>query len=58
MKITEKLAAEYSGDLIKFVPDLENSSTFINVMSLNYNFTKDLSGREKEILTSLFTGLG
>jgi len=42
MKITEKLAAEYSGDLIKFVPDVENSSTFINVMSLNYNFTKDL----------------
>jgi len=42
MKITEKLAAEYSGDLIKFVPDEENNSTFINVLSLNYNFTKDL----------------
>jgi hypothetical protein len=42
MKLSEKLAAEYSGDLIKFVPDLESQSTFINVLSLNYNFTKDL----------------
>ena len=42
MKLSEKLAAEYSGDLIKFVPDLEHQSTFINVLSLNYNFTKDL----------------
>jgi len=42
MKLTEKMAAEYSGDLIKFVPDDENNSTFINVLSLNYNFTKDL----------------
>jgi hypothetical protein len=42
MKLSEKLAAEYSGDLIKFVPDPDNQSTFINVLSLNYNFTKDL----------------
>ena len=42
MKITEKLAASYSGDLIRFVPDDEERSTFINVVSLNYNFTKDL----------------
>lgn len=41
-KITEKMAVEYSGDLIKFIPDDENHSTFINVLSLNYNFTKDL----------------
>ncbi len=42
MKITEQLAAEYSGDKIIFMPDDENNSTFINVLSLNYNFTKDL----------------
>ncbi len=42
MKITEKLAAEYNGDLIRFTPDVDSSSTFINVLSFNYNFTKDL----------------
>ncbi|MCK5137021.1 MAG: carbohydrate binding family 9 domain-containing protein [Bacteroidales bacterium] len=42
LKLTEKLAAEYSGDLIRFTPDEDNRSTFINVLSLNYNFTKDL----------------
>ncbi len=42
MKITEKLSAQYSGDLIYFTPDEDNLSTFINVGSLNYNFTKDL----------------
>jgi hypothetical protein len=42
LKFTEKMAGEYSGDLIRFTPDTENSSTFINVVSLNYNFTKDL----------------
>jgi len=42
MKITEKLAVQYSGDLIQFIPDEEDLSTFINVLSLNYNFTKDL----------------
>jgi hypothetical protein len=41
-KITEKMALEYGGDLIRFTPDDENQSTFINVLSLNYNFTKDL----------------
>ncbi|MCK5068233.1 MAG: carbohydrate binding family 9 domain-containing protein [Bacteroidales bacterium] len=42
VKITEKMAVEYSGDLIKFTPDEENLSTLINVLSLNYNFTNDL----------------
>ncbi len=42
MKITEKMAVEYSGDLIKFSPDEENFSTLINVFSVNYNFTNDL----------------
>lgn len=42
MKITEKLSAQYSGDLIQFNPDPDSSSTLINVISLNYNFTRDL----------------
>jgi hypothetical protein len=42
MKLTEKMAVEYEGDLIKFTPDEDDQSTFINVLSFNYNFTKDL----------------
>ncbi|MEA3462081.1 MAG: DUF5916 domain-containing protein, partial [Bacteroidota bacterium] len=42
VKITEKMALEYSGDLIKFTPDEEDQSTLINVFSVNYNFSKDL----------------
>jgi hypothetical protein len=42
VKITEKMAVEYSGDLIKFTPDEENQSTTINILSVNYNFTNDL----------------
>lgn len=41
-KLTEKLALEYSFDLLKFQPDTNNSSTFINVLSVYYNFTNDL----------------
>ncbi len=41
-KITEKMAVEYSGDLIQFTPDDDNLSTLINILSVNYNFTKDL----------------
>ena len=42
MKFTDKLSTEYSGDLIRFTPDPDSSSTLINVVALNYNFTKDL----------------
>ncbi len=42
LKITENLSAQYTGDLIHFNPDTTNSSTVINVLSLNYNFTRDL----------------
>jgi len=41
-KITEKMAVEYSGDLIQFTPDDDNLSTLINILSVNYNFTNDL----------------
>jgi hypothetical protein len=42
LKFTEKFSAEYHGDLIRFAPDEQQESTFINVLILNYNFTKDL----------------
>ncbi len=42
VKLTEKMAVEYSGDLIKFTPDEDDLSTLINILSVNYNFTKDL----------------
>jgi len=42
VKITKKLALEYSFNLLKYNPDTTNASTFINVLSASYNFTKDL----------------
>ena len=42
MKFSKKLAFEYNANYLKFSPDTTNQSTFINIISLNYNFTKDL----------------
>lgn len=42
VKVTEKMSLSYSGDLIKFTPDIEENSTFINVLTVNYNFTNNL----------------
>ena len=42
VKVTEKMSLSYSGDLIKFTPDEEENSTFINVLTVNYNFTNNL----------------
>ncbi len=42
MKFSKKLAFEYSANYLKFSPDTTNQSAFINIISLNYNFTKDL----------------
>jgi len=42
VKITEKMALEYGGDLIQFTPDDDHLSTLINVLSVNYNFSSDL----------------
>ncbi len=36
------MSLAYSGDLIKFTPDIEENSTLINVLSVNYNFTNNL----------------
>ncbi|MCK5169633.1 MAG: hypothetical protein KAQ75_07120, partial [Bacteroidales bacterium] len=41
-KLLEKLAIEYSTSYINFTPDTLNKSTFINILTINYNFSKDL----------------
>jgi len=41
-KLSNKLAVEYSGNLLQFDPDTTNSSAFINILSMQYNITKDL----------------
>ena len=42
VKLTDKMAVGYEGDIVRFTPDTTNSSTFINVLKCNYNFTRDL----------------
>jgi len=42
IKITSKLAVEYSFQRVWYQPDTNNKSTLINVLSVYYNFTKDL----------------
>ncbi len=41
-KPVSNLALEYSFDILKFRPDPDNNSAFINILSANYNFTRDL----------------
>lgn len=42
MKFSKKLTLEYNANYLKFSPDTTDQSVFINILSLNYNFTKDL----------------
>ncbi len=42
IKLFQNLSLSYSGNYLKFNPDDDNNSTFINVVSANYNFTKDM----------------
>ncbi len=42
LKLSSKLAVEYSFQRIWYEPDTANYSTLINVLSVYYNFTKDL----------------
>jgi hypothetical protein len=42
VKPIRNLSLEYSTSYLRFVPDPDSSSTFINVMTANYNFTNDL----------------
>ena len=42
VKPIKNLSLEYSTSYLRFVPDRDSSSTFINVLTANYNFTNDL----------------
>jgi hypothetical protein len=42
IKMLKNLSLAYSLNVLNFKPDPENSSTLINVLTVNYNFTKDL----------------
>ena len=42
VKPIKKLSLEYNTSYLRFVPDLDSSSTFINMLTANYNFTNDL----------------
>ena len=42
VKLFQNLSLSYTANILKFVPDDDNNSTFINVVTANYNFTKDL----------------
>ena len=42
VKPVKNLSLEYSTSYLRFVPDPDSSSTFINVLTANYNFTNDL----------------
>ncbi|MDX2415710.1 MAG: DUF5916 domain-containing protein [Bacteroidales bacterium] len=42
IKLFQNLSLSYSTQLLNFNPDPENRSTFINIVSANYNFNKDL----------------
>lgn len=42
IKLIQNLSLTYSANILDFNPDPDNSSTLINVVTANYNFTKDL----------------
>lgn len=42
LKLVKNLSFDYTTSVIRFKPDTDSSSTYINVATLNYNFTKDI----------------
>jgi hypothetical protein len=42
IKPVKNLSLEYSTSYLRFIPDPDSGSTFINVVTANYNFTNDL----------------
>jgi len=42
VKLVQNLSLAYTSSVIHFVPDTEMSSTYINVITANYNFTRDI----------------
>jgi len=41
VKLIQNLSVDYTSSYIHFSPDTTNASTYLNVATLNYNFTKD-----------------
>lgn len=42
IKVFQNLSLSYTANWLNFEPDPDNNSTFINVLTANYNFTNDL----------------
>ena len=42
VKLIQNLSLEYTTSVVHFEPDIDIKSTFINVVTVNYNFTKDI----------------
>ncbi len=42
VKLFQKLSLSYVSSVIRFTPDTDISSTFINIITANYNFTNDI----------------
>ena len=42
VKLFQKLSLSYTANWLEFTPDSDTSSTFINVVTADYNFTNDL----------------
>lgn len=42
IKPVRNFSPRYTANWVKFTPDEDGNSTFINVLTLDYNFTKDL----------------
>lgn len=42
VKLFQNLSLSYTANILEFSPDADENSTFINVLTANYNFTNDL----------------
>jgi hypothetical protein len=42
VKLLQNLSLDYTSSVVRFKLDTDSSSTYINVMTVNYNFTKDI----------------
>ena len=42
VKLIQNLSIDYTASVIRFTPDPDSSSTFINVITASYNFTRDI----------------
>ena len=42
VKLIKNLSVDYTSSVVHFEPDPDTSSTFINIVTANYNFTRDI----------------